>query len=240
MPFTLLTWAQTHVSASMTVVLSATTPIFVFLLAWRREGAGVLRPAGIVVAFLGVAALSGPDGGGEPGWQLAVVASSAIFACGNVYTGRRLAHLDPAVIAAGQIGTGALWLLPVTVLSGQFGVAGAGPLAVAAVLELGLLASAAAYLLYFRFILLWGSGATSVNTYLQPVVGLLLGVLVLGEETDRAAVGGARGGSGGPGAVRLGDAQRPRPSRSSTAPSRSSHELTGQALAGSRVPARVV
>lgn len=178
LPFTLLTWAQVHVNSSTTVVLSATTPVFVFLLAERFDA---LRLGGIVLSFLGIAALAGLDGGGAWHWQLVIVATSLIFAAGNVYTGRFLSHLEPPVIAAGQLTAGAVLLLPVTVASGNFALPALDPMPLLAVLELGLLGSAAGYLLYFRFIQLWGSTMTSLNTYLQPAVGLLLGVLVLGE-----------------------------------------------------------
>ncbi|GAA2210517.1 EamA family transporter [Nonomuraea monospora] len=190
LPFTLLTVAQEHVTSSTAVVLSATTPVFVFLIAslvTRAEPFSLPRLAGIAVAFLGMAALSagpvGSAGGPEAGglWPLAVVASSAIFAVGNVYTRTHLPHLDPAVIACGQLTAATVWLVPVTVVTGHFSFGRPAPLPVLAVVELGLLASAAGYLLYFRFILRWGSTAASVNTYLQPFVGLLLSVLVLDE-----------------------------------------------------------
>ncbi|TYB54401.1 DMT family transporter [Nonomuraea sp. PA05] len=191
LPFTLLTVAQEHVTSSTAVVLSATTPMFVFLIAslvTRAEPFSLPRLAGIAVAFLGMTALSaGPEAGPAAGsmayglWPLAVVASSAIFAAGNVYTRAHLPHLDPAVIACGQLTAATLYLGPATVLTGNFSLARPALLPVLAVVELGLLASAAGYLLYFRFILRWGSTAASVNTYLQPFVGLLLSVLVLDE-----------------------------------------------------------
>ncbi|GAA4915053.1 drug/metabolite transporter (DMT)-like permease [Nonomuraea thailandensis] len=183
LPFTLLTAAQQHVTSSTAVVLSATTPVFVFLIAslvTRAERFSASRLAGIVIAFFGMAALSGGSAAGGA-WPLAVVASSAIFAIGNVYTRTHLPHLDPAVIAYGQLTAATLWLVPATALTGNLSAGRPALLPVLAVVELGLLASAAGYLLYFRFILRWGSTAASVNTYLQPFVGLLLSVLVLDE-----------------------------------------------------------
>ena len=43
------------------------------------------------------------------------------------------------------------------------------------------LGSAFGYVMFFYFIATWGSTITSLNTYLQPLVGIALGVLVLGE-----------------------------------------------------------
>ena len=49
---------------------------------------------------------------------------------------------------------------------------------------LGLLGSCVAYLLYFYLINTWGATRASLVTYVFPVVGLVLGLLVLGEPAD--------------------------------------------------------
>ncbi|WP_328469289.1 DMT family transporter [Actinoplanes sp. NBC_00393] len=189
LPFLLLTAAQQHVTSSLTVVLSATTPVFVFLFAGllRAEPFSGRRLLGVALSFAGVTVLSGWHGGGAGswGWPLVVVLSSALYAAGNVYTRRHLAGLNPLVIAWGQITASLLYLLPAAALAGGVWPAHSpGLLPLLAVLELGVFASAFCYLLFFRFILRWGSSATSFNTYLQPIVGIALGVLVLGESVN--------------------------------------------------------
>ncbi|MGC3955898.1 MAG: DMT family transporter [Propionicimonas sp.] len=186
LPFSLVTWAQVWVDSSMAVVLSGTTPIFVFLLStvvFRTERLRPVSAAGIVVCFLGVVLLTSGGSGTDGGWfwPLVLVVASGIFAVGNVYTAAFVSGVQPLVVAFLQLGFGTVWLIPVVTLTGSWRVERAGAIELLAVLELGVLASTVAYVIFFYFIRTWGSSATSLNTYLQPVVGVLLGVAVLGE-----------------------------------------------------------
>jgi drug/metabolite transporter (DMT)-like permease len=52
---------------------------------------------------------------------------------------------------------------------------------VASMLALGILGTGVAYVLYTRVLRDWGAVRASTVTYLAPVVGVVLGVLVLGE-----------------------------------------------------------
>ncbi|MFT3797650.1 DMT family transporter [Microbacterium sp.] len=191
-PYAVLTWAQVWVPSSTAIVLSSTTPIFVFLIATvvlRSERFRLTRLVGIGVAFAGVVVLTGGGEGSRVGgwfWPAVIVFSSAVFAVANIYTRTFVSAIDPMVTAFLQLGFGALWLAPVTTLSGSWRFEDASALSWIAVLELGLLGSALAYVLFFFFIRVWGSTATSMNTYLQPAVGVLLGVLVLHERPTAA------------------------------------------------------
>lgn len=186
-PYSLLTWAQVWVPSSTAIVLSSTTPIFVFLFATfvlRTEHFRPLRLIGIGMAFAGVVLLtSGGSGGAHGGWfwPAVIVFTSMIYAIANIYTRTFVGSVDPLVTAFLQLGLGALWMLPLTTATGAWRVHDPAPIAIIAVLELGVLGSAFAYVLFFFFIRTWGSTATSMNTYLQPIVGVLLGVLVLHE-----------------------------------------------------------
>jgi drug/metabolite transporter (DMT)-like permease len=55
---------------------------------------------------------------------------------------------------------------------------------VISVLWLGILGSGLAYLAFFRLLGRWGATRTSLVAYLLPVVGIVLGVLVLSEQMD--------------------------------------------------------
>ena len=192
LPNALLTAAQQHVTSSLSIVLASTTPLFVFALAViaGTERFNAHRLAGILLSLSGIVALTAR--GGEAGtdswlWPLMVVASSAIYAAGNVYTRRYLASLPPLSTAWLQITFGALWAVPAVVLLDGWQVGEVTPVAVLALVELGVVSSAVCYILFFWFIRAWGSTATSMNTYLQPIVGVLLGVLVLHERPTEGA-----------------------------------------------------
>ncbi|MFT4296692.1 MAG: DMT family transporter, partial [Micropruina sp.] len=187
LPYTLLTWAQVWVDSSTAIVLSSTTPIFVFLIATlglRTEVFGVGRLVAVGIAFAGVVVLTlGSSGGsGNLFWSVVIVVTSANYAAANVYTKRFVSMVHPLLTALLQLGFGTVWLLPVLLISGDWRLpAHVGPGSLLAVLELGTLGSAFGYVLFFYFIATWGSTITSLNTYLQPLVGISLGVLVLGE-----------------------------------------------------------
>ncbi|MFT4050646.1 MAG: DMT family transporter [Microbacterium sp.] len=185
-PYCMLTWAQLWVPSSTAIVLSSTTPIFVFLFATlvaRNEVFDGQRMLGVFVAFAGVVLLTsaGVGGGGSWFWSAVIVFSSIVYAAANIYTRTFVSSVDPIVTAFLQLGMGTLWLLPMTTLTGSWYVQDLTMTALIAVLELGVLGSGFAYVLFFFFIRTWGSSATSLNTYLQPVVGVLLGVVVLHE-----------------------------------------------------------
>jgi drug/metabolite transporter (DMT)-like permease len=82
---------------------------------------------------------------------------------------------------------GAVFLFATALATGQLEFGHVEVLPLLALLELGVFGSALTYVLFFRFIQLWGSTATSLNTYLQPIVGLTLGVLVLEENVSPRA-----------------------------------------------------
>jgi drug/metabolite transporter (DMT)-like permease len=65
------------------------------------------------------------------------------------------------------------------------------PAAWLAVAWLGVLGSGVAYLLFFRLIRSWGATRTTLVTYVMPVVGIALGVIVLSEELHTAEIVGA-------------------------------------------------
>lgn len=191
-PFVLLGLAQEHVDSATATVLSAIAPLFVFVLAVavRDERFDGGRLGGMLVAFAGTALVAlGPGTAGSDGWlwPMVVVATAALYSVGSIYTRRFLGHTDPLVTAWLQITFGALWTFPVVPLTDGWQLTGGGLLPVLAVIELGAIGTAVAYALYFWFLRAWGATTTSLNTYLQPAVGLLLGVLVLHERPTSTA-----------------------------------------------------
>jgi drug/metabolite transporter (DMT)-like permease len=89
--------------------------------------------------------------------------------------------LKPEAAVFGQVLTSALTLLPFY-LSGALLV---GPLnfnSVASMLTLGIFGTGLAYVLYYRLLAQVGSAIGSAVTYMSPIVGVILGLLVLGEQ----------------------------------------------------------
>lgn len=93
--------------------------------------------------------------------------------------------VKPMVVAAGQVGATSLMLLPAVLLVDMpWSLPMPGPRTWMALASLALLSTALGYVLYFR--ILATSGATNVLlvTFLIPVSGVLMGVLVLDETLE--------------------------------------------------------
>ncbi len=189
-PFSLIVWGQTQIASGLASILNATTPIFTVLVAgyWLAdERISPRKLAGAAFGFAGVSLMIGPAALREFGApvfaQFAILGAALSYAFASVY-GRRFRALaiDPVVVAAGQVSASTLLLAPlVLLLERPFELSPPGGAGVAALLGLGLLSTALAYILYFR--LLAAAGATNVMlvTLLIPVSAILLGAVVLGE-----------------------------------------------------------
>ena len=187
LPFCLIVWGQTRIGAGLAAILNATTPLFAVVLAHLlgQERLAGRRVAAIAGGVVGVAILVGPtalSGFGAQGFaQIAVLGAALSYACASVY-GRRFREQPALVTAAGQVTGSSLLLLPVVLLfDPPWQHAMPGIQTLVALLTLGLLSTAAAYIIYFR--LLASAGATNLMlvTLLVPVSAIAMAAVLLDE-----------------------------------------------------------
>ena len=189
-PFVLFAYAQTQVTSALAAIINAVTPIttvIVVLIAFRTER---LKPhviAGIVIGLLGVLVVLGAWQGFGENDSLAILAmlvAVILYGIGTPYVRKYVTPLNLAteVSVFGQIGTAALTLLPFYLLSGPLITATPEIQSVAAIVILGALGSGVAYLLYYKILDVVGSAIASSVTYITPVIAVVLGVLLLGEQ----------------------------------------------------------
>ncbi len=201
LPFGLIVWAQTHIDSGLAAILNATTPLFTVLLAHlltRDERLTPGRLVGTLIGLAGATLLVGPAALaelGRGGFGLAALAQSAVLGAALSYGlagiyGRRFRALPAPVAAAGMLCASTLMLLPPALVIDRPWTLAPGPLALAAVVALALLCTAAAYLLYFRILAAAGATNLLLVTFLIPVSALLLGILVLGERPQPGAFAG--------------------------------------------------
>jgi drug/metabolite transporter (DMT)-like permease len=119
---------------------------------------------------------------------VAIVVATVFYAAGALYVSRRLQALSPLEVSFGLLAWAALFTLPpgLVVLPGSD--AGWGP--VAAVLALGVVATALAFQLYFGLISGVGASRAILVTYLVPSLALVYGILLLDEPFRWTAIGG--------------------------------------------------
>lgn len=189
-PFTLFAFAQTYVTSALASILNAVTPIatvIVMLIAFRSEKLLPHVVVGLVVGLIGVLIVLGVWQGFGDNEPLAIVALLVAVTCygiGTPYIRKYIAplKLSTEVSVFGQIGTAAVTLLPIYLISGQYFTSTPTFPAIASVLAIGALGSGVAYLLYYKVLDVVGSAIASSVTYITPVIAVILGVLLLNEE----------------------------------------------------------
>ncbi len=194
-PFCLLAYATLSLTAGLASILNATSPLWGALVAhyWLADRLDRSRALGLAVGFAGVVLLvwgraSFRAGGGG----LAVVAAlgaTLSYGVAASYTKRKLTGADPLALAAGSQLAAAVLLAPGAALLWP---AHAIPLrAWAAVLGLGVVCTAFAYVLYFRLIAHVGPARAIAVTFLIPPFALAWGGLFLGEPLTARTVASA-------------------------------------------------
>ena len=189
-PFALLSNAEKHLPSSTSGLLVAAVPIFSALLAWLTRAGDRLtriRWAGLVIGLGGVALLAGPGAGrGSAVPVLEVLGTALGYSIGPLIANRKLSHLSPVAVNTVCLGAAAVIYAPFAALTFPRHVPSVQVLLSLA--GLGVVCTAAAFLVFFRLIAEVGPARATVITYVNPAVAVTLGVLVLGEHLT-AAIG---------------------------------------------------
>jgi drug/metabolite transporter (DMT)-like permease len=189
-PFTLLGYAERHISSALAGIWNATTPLVVLPLAtlvFRTERMTARKAAGLIIGFLGVTAVLGAwhTTGGLAG-QLLCLAAAGCYGVAIAYQ-KRFVALDSARPDS-PVATAAAQLLAATVQLGLIAPLVANPPstmpsppAALSVIVLGILGTAVGYLLSLHNIRVSGATGAATVTYLIPLVAIAAGTLILGE-----------------------------------------------------------
>jgi drug/metabolite transporter (DMT)-like permease len=189
-PFVLFSYAQTQVTSALAAIINAVTPIttvIVILIAFRTEKLKLHVIIGIVIGLVGVLVVLGAWQGFDENNPLAIIAMIVavfLYGIGTPYVRKYVTPLNLAteVSVFGQVGTAALTLLPIYLLTGPLITAVPDLQSIAAIVILGALGSGVAYLLFYKVLDIVGSAIASSVTYITPIIAVLLGVWLLGEE----------------------------------------------------------
>jgi drug/metabolite transporter (DMT)-like permease len=195
----LLFWGEQYISSGLAAVLQSTIPAFGLVIAHFYLPDEQMTPAkiiGIVLGVIGVAVIFSN--------QLDVAGSMAVAGCAaltvssmgaaysNVLVKAYGKHLDPAILAGGQMFFG---LIPLLLI----GIPWEGnpinfnwtPMAVVSLIYLAVVGSVVAFLLYYWLVQSMDVTKTMLIALVTPVVAVTLGMLVLDEELHgRTLLGG--------------------------------------------------
>jgi drug/metabolite transporter (DMT)-like permease len=194
LPFPLIATGELYVSSSLAAILIAASPLFVALLALRfdhAERADGARLVGLVVGLLGVVALMGIDVAGRSDELLGAVAilvAAFCYAVGPMIVKRHLGDLDTTAYMGVTLAIAAIFLTPGAALGWPSEIPPAE--SIASLVALGIFCTALGLVLFGTLIAEAGPGRAVIITYVNPVVAVALGMLILGE---RPGVGSAIG-----------------------------------------------
>ncbi|MCP2637310.1 DMT family transporter [Microbacterium sp. HD4P20] len=189
-PFLLFSWAQQHVTSGLASIYNATTPIMTAIMAalvLRVEKLKRLQVAGIGLGILGVVVIIGPWQGLDLSQgliaQLAILGATACYGFSLAYMRRFVSNTGMSALMFSflNIGLGAaimVVLTPVLVLQ----PVRLNPWIVVSVVLLGCLGTGVAYIWNQNTVRAWGPTRASTVTYITPLVGVVLGVMILGEQ----------------------------------------------------------
>jgi drug/metabolite transporter (DMT)-like permease len=196
----LVFWGEQYISSGLAALLQATLPAFglVFAhfhlpserLSWARIGGVVLGVCGVGVVFSNQLAVAGTL---ALAGCVALILSAMFAAYSNVLVKAYGKNLDPAILAAGQMFFGLLLLLAVGIpLEGNPLRFQWTPTAWVAMLYLAVVGSVIAFLLYYWLLRNMDVTKSMLIALVTPVVAVLLGMIVLGEQFGwRTLAGGA-------------------------------------------------
>jgi len=190
-PFGSLGIAEKEISSSLTGLLIAMVPLINAVIS-RRLGLDsdwdVRRIIGLFVGFIGVGMLVGFDISADNYWAIALCLVAATgYALGPIIITKMLSDVASIGVIAWSLLLAGLIYLPVVtyeVLSDSWRAAGVSNVSLNAILSvvaLGVLCSAIAFVGVFALIKEVGPTRTTVITYINPAVAIILGVIVLNE-----------------------------------------------------------
>ncbi|HEV7199283.1 MAG TPA: DMT family transporter [Candidatus Limnocylindria bacterium] len=192
LPIFLISWGEQFIDSGTAAVLNSLVPIFSLLIAGlilRTERWSLFRVMGILIGFAGATVLASREFAFNPGpaaigGAVAVAAAALSYAIGASYGKYRIESTDRYVVAGGTLVFAALYVTIVAILADGGLTLPTQPATIVGLLWLGLLGSFVAYVLYFFLLSHLGATVSTMTTYMFPVVGVTLGVLVLGESLD--------------------------------------------------------
>ncbi len=187
-PFLLFAMAEQHVSSGLASILNATTPLMTMLvtvLALPQERLNTGRVLGLLLGFLGVITLTGPWQGAAGGSLLAELACLGATLCYGVGFAYLRRFITPRGLPAATVGFGQVLVGTVIMAITLPWIRVPAPhLTVPIVLSMVVLGAAGtgiAYVWNTAIVAAWGAVNGAAVTYLTPIVGVVLGILVLHE-----------------------------------------------------------
>jgi drug/metabolite transporter (DMT)-like permease len=190
LPFWLISFGQQRIDSGLAGILMGIMPLTVMVLAHflvAGERLNATKAIGFLLGFAGLVLLIGPKAllelrgqGTDLLYELAVLGGAVCYAV-NTILARHRPPADSLVAAAGVMLMGSAIMLPIGMPGALSELAMTPTLPLAALIALGVIATAIATVVFLKLVVITGPSFTSFINYLIPVWALLMGMLFLGE-----------------------------------------------------------
>lgn len=190
-----LSYGMPLIGTAMSAILVATIPVFSMLIArvWGVERLNAGAVAGIVLGIVGIVLLVGfpavPVTADFLIGCAATLVSTSCAAFGSVYAGRRLKGAGTMEMTIGAFISGGLITLPLIAIAPVPGIP--APSAMLALVILGVVMSAATYVLYFGLINSLGPTRAISVEFAVTAVAVVVGTMILHEPLSTPQIAGA-------------------------------------------------
>jgi drug/metabolite transporter (DMT)-like permease len=185
-------WAEQRVPSGLAALLVASMPFWMVLIDWLRPGGKAPRlgvAIGIAVGMAGIVLLVGPGSLAgdrvDPLGAAALVFGSLSWAIGSLYS-RRAALPKSAILATGlEMLTGGVVLFVIATISGEWGqldLARASHASIAGFFYLVVFGSLIGFTAFAWLIRVSTPALVSTYAFVNPVVAVLLGWAIAGEQ----------------------------------------------------------
>lgn len=186
LPFSLFPLGQAHIPSGLTAIINAMTPITTVIVShfWPGgERASFNKSLGVIAGFTGAALLALPAlsaGGSTQLWAIGVCFLATLVYATSLNITRRFASIDPTTIATIALTGASLGAIPVALA--VEGVPQVTRIETwGAWIGLGLFSTAVTFQIMYRILPRVGATNFASNTFVSPVVAIILGVALLGE-----------------------------------------------------------
>ena len=204
-----------HLPAGLTAVVVPTAPMFTFLLALllAMERFNLVRALGVAIGFAGTLMLVLPRGNlptpDSLGWLLLAFITPTCYAIANIYAARkRPANLPALPSAAGMLIANAVMLGIIMLVADQAYLPRFPPAPRDFAVLLQGVASASAYMIFYRLLFSAGPVYASQVAYVVTLMGMIWGMIFFGESHSLWIYGAAVTIFAGVALVNLGGAKK--------------------------------
>jgi drug/metabolite transporter (DMT)-like permease len=189
-PFALYNWSEQYIDSALAAIFNGVTPLFTIILAHlfiKDDRLALGKVLGVLIGFGGLFLLIAPSlFEGVQATSLGLIAAAAAaasYGVAMVYSRLHLRGLPPLVAPTAQLSLAALYMLPLSLwFERPFSLAAPSWMAWVSLVVLAVFGTTVAFVVYYRIIEQTSATFVSMVTYMIPVFGVGLGVLVLDEQ----------------------------------------------------------